>query len=31
MNDCIFCRILAGEIPSKKLYACEQCLEFYEI
>ena len=27
MNDCIFCRILAGEIPSKKLYEDEQCGE----
>ena len=26
MNDCIFCRILAGEIPSKKLYEDEQFL-----
>ena len=31
MNDCIFCRILAGEIPSKKLYEDEQCLAFYDI
>ena len=31
MNDCIFCRILAGEIPSKKLYEDEQCLAFYVI
>ena len=30
MNDCIFCRILAGEIPSKKLYEDEQCLAFYD-
>lgn len=31
MNNCIFCRILAGEIPSKKLYEDEQCLAFYDI
>lgn len=31
MNDCVFCKIIAGEIPSKKLYADEQCLAFYDI
>ncbi len=31
MNDCIFCKILAGEIPSKKLYEDELCLAFYDI
>ena len=31
MNDCIFCKIIAGEIPSKKLYEDEQCLAFYDI
>ena len=31
MNDCIFCKIIAGEIPSKKLYEDELCLAFYDI
>ena len=31
MNDCVFCKIIAGEIPSKKLYEDEQCLAFYDI
>ena len=31
MNDCIFCKIIAGEIPSKKIYEDEQCLAFYDI
>ena len=31
MNDCIFCKIIAGEIPSKKLYEDDQCLAFYDI
>lgn len=31
MNDCIFCKIFAGEIPSKKLYEDELCLAFYDI
>ncbi len=31
MNDCIFCKIIAGEIPSKRLYEDEQCLAFYDI
>lgn len=29
--DCIFCKIVAGEIPSKKLYEDEQVLAFYDI
>ena len=31
MSDCIFCKILAGEIPSNKLYEDELCLAFYDI
>ena len=31
MNDCIFCKIIAGEIPSKKLYEDELCYAFYDI
>lgn len=30
-NDCLFCGIIAGEIPSKKLYEDELCLAFYDI
>lgn len=28
--DCLFCRIAAGEIPSRKLYEDELCLAFYD-
>ena len=31
MEDCLFCKIIAGEIPSKKLYEDELCLAFYDI
>lgn len=31
MPDCLFCRIIAGEIPSKKVYEDEQCYAFYDI
>ena len=30
MEDCLFCKIIAGEIPSKKLYEDEQCYAFYD-
>lgn len=29
--DCVFCKIAAGEIPSKKLYEDDQVLAFYDI
>ena len=29
--DCIFCKIAAGEIPSKKAYEDERILAFYDI
>ncbi len=29
--DCLFCKIIAGDIPSKKAYEDEQCLAFYDI
>ena len=29
--DCLFCRIAAGEIPSKKVYEDELCYAFYDI
>ena len=30
-NDCLFCAIIDGEIPSKKVYEDEQCYAFYDI
>ena len=29
--DCIFCKIAAGEIPSKKVYEDDSVLAFYDI
>ena len=29
--DCIFCKIVAGEIPSKKVYEDESVLAFYDL
>ena len=29
--DCLFCKIIAGEIPSNKLYEDELCYAFYDI
>lgn len=31
MSDCLFCRIAAGEIPSRKVYEDDLCLAFYDI
>ncbi|MBQ3054655.1 MAG: histidine triad nucleotide-binding protein [Oscillospiraceae bacterium] len=31
MTDCIFCKIIAGEIPSTKVYEDERCLAFRDI
>ncbi len=31
MEDCIFCKIVAGEIPCKKVYEDEQVLAFYDV
>ncbi len=31
MSDCLFCKIIAGEIPSNKVYEDDQCLAFYDI
>ena len=31
MNDCLFCRIAAGEIPSKKVYEDEDTYAFLDI
>lgn len=31
MSDCIFCKIIAGEIPSAKVYEDEICVAFDDI
>ncbi len=31
MNDCIFCKIIAGEIPAEKIYEDEQTLAFLDL
>ncbi|GLR27356.1 MULTISPECIES: histidine triad nucleotide-binding protein [Limnobacter] len=31
MSDCIFCKIVAGEIPSRKVYEDEDILAFHDI
>lgn len=31
MSDCVFCKIVAGELPSKKLYEGEHVLAFEDI
>ena len=31
MSDCLFCKISAGEIPSKKVYEDDLCYAFYDI
>ena len=31
MSDCVFCRIVRGEIPSKKVYEDEHLLAFHDI
>ena len=31
MNDCLFCKIAAGQIPSTKVYEDEQALAFRDI
>ena len=31
MDDCLFCKIAAGQIPSNKLYEDDQLLAFYDI
>jgi histidine triad (HIT) family protein len=30
-SDCIFCRIVKGEIPSKKIYEDDEILAFHDI
>ena len=31
MDNCIFCKIIKGDIPSKKVYEDELCYAFYDI
>ena len=31
MSDCLFCKIINGEIPSNKLYEDDKILAFYDI
>ena len=31
MSDCLFCKIIAGDIPSNKVYEDELCYAFYDI
>jgi len=31
MDDCIFCKIVAGKIPCKKVYEDDQILAFHDI
>lgn len=31
MSDCIFCKIIAGQIPSKKVYEDERIYAFHDI
>jgi len=31
MENCLFCRIISGEIPSNKAYEDDQTLAFYDI
>ena len=31
MDDCVFCKIIKGDIPSKKVYEDDDILAFYDI
>lgn len=31
MSDCLFCKIVKGDIPSKKVYEDDLCYAFYDI
>ena len=31
MEDCLFCKIIAGEIPSRKVYEDDKVYAFYDI
>jgi len=30
-NDCIFCKIIAGQIPAKTVYEDDLCISFHDI
>lgn len=31
MSDCLFCRIISGEIPSRRVYEDDMCIAFLDI
>lgn len=31
MNDCLFCKIIAGKIPAKKIYEDDEVLAFFDV
>ena len=31
MSDCVFCKIIAGEIPAAKVYEDDRCLAFKDL
>ena len=31
MNDCVFCKIVKGEIPAKKVFESDSVLAFWDI
>ena len=31
MSDCLFCKIISGELPSQKVYEDDQCFAFKDI
>lgn len=31
MDNCLFCKIIRGEIPSKKVYEDDLCYAFYDV
>lgn len=31
MTDCIFCKIVAGEIPAERVYEDEHCIAFHDV
>jgi histidine triad (HIT) family protein len=31
MSDCVFCKIIQGEIPSRKVYEDDEFLAFYDL
>jgi histidine triad (HIT) family protein len=31
MNDCLFCKIIGGDIPAEKVFGDEECIAFKDI